>query len=876
MASNSPKSTAGRVWESVINAITGNFPKKEFEDKAMVARDDQYTSEIRNELLNIAQSMQIKKPDNNLSLPFIQSIAEKNVVNSLENERLIQMCPEISLSALIMISSILSPNDMRVGLIRINSNCPSLPPDKNQAIEKYISQFFEDKLNLSTSLPRWIYTAMYRSGATALLTIPVQTLMNELNDKKNYITSMSTESLNEMEKTWEKTSVHGFDNSSISTESYLISVEDTFNTLCAEEYHLPPIELHKEKLKPIIAEMCSTEDLTILDNFNVLTAKRVKTETTRIKNKNKQRIYLPQQFLGLPDTEQDELDAVFGNPIFMELPYESVIPIFTPGTPSDHIGYFVILDEKGHPIIDPPTSVNTGTLMNGMQSYENTERAGKIAGLFQAQGYANNALFDKIPVRKMMEDIYQSVIEYHLTAKSMQAGYADVSIGSNPALYRAMFTRYLAARKTKVLFVEKKYLTYLCYEHGKDGCGVSKLENIKHITSLHVSLRTSLMIASANNSINRQRIILTAGDTQIGNIVQLARDAQQNAIAKNIWDFQANPAYMCNRIAEQSVSVELRGVAGLGEFSLEKETDTRAPSVLPDTELAEEIKNSLIMGLEVPAAALNNVGENEYSRSVATQNLIFSRRVSTYQKPTIKYMSDFIRTYCRFSGEVISNITAIVTSSKVQKDGNTHRDPQLGDHPDQVELVNEVINNLTVYLPDPTLAPDNTQLENATSTLQAITSLIEATHDDASIGASDPTTAVGVNVSKGVRKRLVVKELISKLGFSEEVIETLCKNLTPGEILTETQYFATIVAALKQQSGIYRQALSDQQYDPPPGTDPGANIPDPNAPADPNASGDPNAAPDPSQGGNPPPDPNSPPAGGPQPPAPGPQQPPPQ
>ena len=828
---NDKKSNVGTLWTNVLNAITGNFPEKEFEDKSMLAKEKTYDPNIRDQLLLTMKEMQIRKPDNNIALPFLNTIMEKNVTDTQENERLIQMCPEISLSALIMVSSILSPNDMRVGIINIRSECPNLTPDKNQSIEKYLSKFFEERLNLSTSLPKWIYNAMYRAGATPLLTVPLKTLLDEIDNKNNYIEQTSTEAMLSLEQKWEKESKFGFSTENEefnpNDKSYLIAIEKSFNTSFVEKYDQTPPKINQDHLATFAKSILSKEDLTILDNPNAFTGTKVKNKVTKVKNKNKaKREYLPQEFLGLPDPERRELNEIYDNPIFMELPYESVIPIYTPGTPSDHIGYFVMLDERGHPITDASIAPSDSPNIEGkMQSFENSQRSAQIAGLFQAQGYSGNSLFEKVPVRQMMEEIYQSVIEYHLTAKTMQAGYANVGLGSNPSLYRAMFSRYLSARKTKVMFVPKEFLTYLCFEHGKDGCGVSKLANMKWITSLHVSLTTARMLQALNNSINRQRVIINTGETQMGNLVQLMRIAQQQAIAKNIWDFTSNPAYMCSRIAEQGVSVEVRGANGLSEFSVERDTDTRAQAIRPDEELSERIKNSLILSLEVPAAALNNVGENEYSRSVATSNIIFSRRLSVYQKSLTQDMNEFLRNYTRYSKEILTNIQAIIDDKDDQKKNDYYtKSGTIEENKGDMEDLESVINHLTIHLPDPTLAPDNAQLENVTATLNTLNALIEATHDEGTMGSADPGTQVGINVTKGIMKREAIKNLIKNTGLSEDLISLLCQEISSNTVLQTIQEFDSLGAALKQQSGLFRAALSDQQFatQSPPPTDPNA------------------------------------------------------
>ena len=67
----------------------------------------------------------------------------------------------------------------------------------------------------------------------------------------------------------------------------------------------------------------------------------------------------------------------------------------------------------------------------------------------------------------------------------------------------------------------------------------------------------------------------------------------------------------------------------------------------------------LILYLDVPPSAYNLLNENEFSRSVATNNLFFSRVISSYQRPVCEHVSSHVRTYTHMSETLKTKIKQV-------------------------------------------------------------------------------------------------------------------------------------------------------------------------------------------------------------------------
>lgn len=814
MATDNKKS--GGLVENFLSLFSGQYPldKLTATDASTRPNKTLYTTAERDRLLTLAKQAQPVQPTNTGVDPeaYFGALSRKGITDTLDNERIIQMAPEISLAASIMIPSILSPNDMRAGVINIVCDGGDITEDQKSEISSYLTTLFESRLNLSTMLPKWIYQAMYRAGATPLLVLPLKTLMDEMDDKSQYIETASTEAISEMADKFASTSEFGFAQTT-NSKTYTASLE----SLCAPvlsaafqdkdaKRRVTENAKSTEALQSLIGEICSTEALTIIDNPNAVTLPKVKNAATARKNSGKTRRYLEADTYAFPDAQSTDMTDLCDNPIWWELPAEAVIPIFTPGTPADHLGYFVVMDENGHPIDAGATRDNNLASMAGPSNYANSQRSNQFYNLFQSYGFTRNEMYDRVPERDVMEHLYQSIVEHHLTAKTMEAGYANVGLGDNGPLYRAMLTRFLQQKRTRLLFVPKEFMTYFCFRHSRNGTGVSKLDDLKWILSLRISLLVARMISAFKNSIDKKRLTINLADTHVSNVNQHMRTALQQAISKDMWSFSYNPSDVAALIAERSYSIDLTGVQGIADYKIASELDTRPQSSQPDNELANDIKNMEYLGLEVPPSVLNNLSEAEFSRSVATTNIIFSRRLSVYQKIVAKYLGAFIQNYCRYSKEITTAIKAIVDPSNkstgVKNDGNVS-DNKAARGVD----VGAIINSIKIVLPDPTMAPDSAQFDTLNSALQSFQTISNQVFPD-ELAGGDATISAAIGAARAIFNTKLITNHVRKSGLSEDTVDCITDGIDDNEIIKMRQTFISIASAFTKQNAVFKPVLS--------------------------------------------------------------------
>lgn len=760
-----------------------------------------------------------------------QQVMKSIAFDKIENDRILEMAPEVSQAASIMVPSIMSPNDLRSSAVAIVSTCKDIDEKKNARIGEILTKFFEDELHLSTTAPRWIETALYRSGAVPILILPLVTLQAELTNGPHVITSQ--ESLQAQLKKIDTISEYGIADAAMgpaarsitavqaSTESLASqTIQTMLDGLLDPTIRSTPLKKDGQAIqyKNLIQSVLAQEALSVIDNPNALQYSPGRTETAKTKITAKTKLRYKETTL-LSISAPTDKDKQIDNPLIMELPSESVIPVYTPGAPSDHIGYFVLLNEYGHPVEITPEMANA---QDHSQPYAPNQSM--FQQLFQAYGMADFLQGDR-QAQAAMTNIYQNIVESHLKDRLAHAGFGHIGIGHANNVYRFMLSRYLQQRRTKLLFVPKDLLVYFCFKHDERGVGRSKLDEIKFILALRISLLVCRMLVAFNNAIDRKKIEINFDPNFTGNVLEHMRIVQREAIRKNTVSFTHDPMGVSQQIQNRSYTVKAKGIPGLPDYDISSEPNQKNDAA-PDEQLAEDLKNLLILKLEVPAAAMNNLGEAEYSRSVVTTNLFFSRATLAKQKIVVSHLSDLVRIYTTYSVSLSESIKEVIRTT--HEDGLT---PEGSTNQIDGDRLAQVIAGIQCTLPPPNVAPDKGQFDALDGILSSVDSILNAVMNDDITNGNQEFSAALTNL-RGLSKSRMIQKYVKDFGFGDMEIPDVDNLTGTNAFLQLRQALMNITAAIKQQDEVFNGTGAATPETPPDDQFGTGGAPEPGSPFD--------------------------------------------
>lgn len=713
-------------------------------------------------------------------LGIVQSSLTRVGSERLENRKILQLMPEVDKAARLMIASTFSPNDLTRQEIPVEFDLDGVTEAHRERISTYATEFFQKKLNLKTSAASWVYQFGYEAGAAIFAIVPLRSFEqiqeNSYLGLENFVPKVVDPIA--------KTDIFGFGDgarSEAEMKQEAIGLESFGHQFFRSQQDEKTRETHgentPEKLRDLVKSFVAQENLSLTDNpsilqVNELAKKKAGQRTDKIL-RNRYRRPTEDTVLSVSakrDSEKGE--GIVGDPILMRLPPESVTIIHTPGDPSDHQGYLVLLDRQGNPI---------NAVVHEEEAASRPHHFGGNQGnifnqVANAYGFSNG--FRGISNEETMSRIYTQIVSEHLRSRVGKAGFTNVEIANADSVFRCMFARFLQQKQTRVLFMPKDLVSYMTFEMDQNGYGVSRLDRIKFNLGMKMAVQVSRVLASIKAAMDRRKIEIKFTDNLMEQPEAVFQNVIREYLNKSTMSFSIDPNVIQNQIADKSVSIQGVDIPGMEQFSLTNEPDNRTASVDFDPSILEYLDKQILNGLHVPASTMNSLNEDEYARSVTTTNLFFSMDVSVDQDIVIKCVSDLLRKYARYSENFQNGIYEIAPSLKPEEKrtsgGSSIETPKVGDdQSDEDEAftlpedctLDDLIDSMTITLPHPNVAPSKAQFESLGAMIESITATVQALFPDDLIG-SDDTIAPVVRLLRAKFTAMNIRTYLEGSGMS--------------------------------------------------------------------------------------------------------------
>jgi hypothetical protein len=347
-------------------------------------------------------------------------------------------------------------------------------------------------------------------------------------------------------------------------------------------------------------------------------------------------------------------------PTIMVLPPESVIPVCIPGDQKTHIGYFIILDQFGHPIIstEPPLDNTVCGDGNGAISFD---------ALFGSRNMRTLGASSNASKGVVASKVFEHILDKFLKAKINDIGLGDMDITQLSDITQVMFRRLMYHKQTVLIFVPETFLTYYAFDYRDDGTGKGKLEDASFILHLRTVYLIAKILAMQKNAINQQTISFDITD-KTANPEQLIEQIRNAYISRNATAFNANPTDIVRTISDQSLRfVSKNGLPGIENFSVEDGTSGGRVEA-PDDQLLDTLNTLWTDYLDVPHSAMNMMGENEYARSIVANHLFFAKKILNYQEILNPHNDKFVRVNTKYAKPLRNSIAKILNTSGASAD----------------------------------------------------------------------------------------------------------------------------------------------------------------------------------------------------------------
>lgn len=666
----------------------------------------------------------------NLNMSVLEGMHSRMRSLRENNKNIVKLFPDLEIAIQIIVSSILSPKTMTDSeliykLHKDFSNNPVVTAPVLSDIKTYIDDTYE----LEEKLPEIIREALFTSGAYVQLLVPEASVDDVIN--KDLSNKYSMESY-----------ASGVDN-------LLATMVDPINL---PKRNTPAIENISNE-RDLVEAMISSDLVRLTDNPGVLRFSKIKDKISKSLIRNSMRTGIAVSAESMEKISyldifrqrntvisQDKIEYIktktnasrksIGKPMSVRIPTESTIPVFVPGSTSEHVAYLILLDSEGKPLDIGNQNTDLNTINNTLTINPNTQ-------LSPVQKAYKNLVFDSTSGMNTTEiyNIYKNVIEKQLFNTIRDSVYnSDVDISNKNDIYFTMFVRALSDQKTNILYVPKELITYYAFQYNEMGVGKSLLENMSILTSLRAILLFSKVMAQAKQSIDvtKVNISLDPDDPDPEKTIEMLQDSvlklRQNFLPLGI----NNPVDLVNWIQKAGLQFEYENNPRVPDVKLSFENSQLAHT-MPDSDLDEDLRKQTILALGLSPETIDSGFSPEFATTIVNNNVLMSKRIAVYQRKLLQHVTEFIRSVINNDEDLRTVLRENIHKNIENILERASEDEKELALKDKNAFIEEYIDSLSEHIEISLPLPDNTNLVNLSAEYEVYRNGLDAVLNDAVI-----------------------------------------------------------------------------------------------------------------------------------------------
>lgn len=740
------------------------------------------------------------------NLPAISESIKDKILN---NETIVKLFPDIELSIQILTSSILAPNDMGATNLIYENKDTKVPTEIKIGILETIKNYISTNYKLEDKLPTIVREAMFTKGAYVEAIIPESAIDAMLNENP---AEVSIENFVETNNNSKKINILSVKDKAEEEETY--SLEDMDLSITRKKVTKDNKEFNLK---------ISEEDLylDITDNFALLgiTKKLSDEVTSRISNEmhkddkieDKESEQFEKLFKSITDVKEKSVVTILtneqttrddiGKPLVIKLPVESVIPVHVTGDKSKHLGYFVLLNEKGTPI------GKSSTIWDYNDKSMSVDMAKKAKSIIDKADTAINGYSKVDPTIGEMEEIYSHIITSKIKKRLSNGLLGDLAAieEDNTDVYRVMMTRMLKKQKTKLLFIPSELVSYFAFKYRENGTGESLLENITVLSSIRAILLFARIMANVKNSVTTTDVTATLDPDDVDpskTMTRIISEVMKNrqtqlpigvTRVEDLVDWTRKVGYKFNFKHESLPDMDISS------------SESNTSKVVPDAGIDEEIRKQILMAFALPPKAVEDGYDSDFATTIVQSNILFTKRVVAHQDTLLPILTDHVKRlikndrklYDLLYKNIFENMKEIkkyIEKSTLNQDTDLKK---INEENLAKWLVKEYIECLEISLP----RIEETKTDNMKEAFAAYKSSLDDIMDIFFGNESVPNSLVGALGDKAddikfAIKNTLIRKWMSDNNYMDELLKVTSVDADDKPILDSYSEFNTYIEGL--------------------------------------------------------------------------------
>lgn len=650
-----------------------------------------------------------KTDENKIAMdyPTLKTHSEKNNEKTKTNDDIMALFPDSVIAREILVGSIVTPNSFKE--IAINYKAPGDFPMLD-VVKKGVCNIIKEHINkyykLEYNLKDIVREALFEKGSYVECFIPEASLDDAINNYKEGNESIKPALKDSNYTDIIKSLKPGLESSIVNIEtneyrkySYLDSTNSKKTNANVEGIRmgdkvlpLPVITDNPKLLRNVKKDIKEASGklragnlgyLSIDQEGNVTMTKKSKDDLeSRTKEEDSILDFLDifskdPEMVNKKNNNSDEDTSLLviknrtdasrksiGRPLVLSVPTEGVIPIHSPYDKSDHIGYFILLDENGK-LLD--MSGSDDSYLQDPDSSTPVQVGTVDHNSFITQGRRNTeAMTKEVDSMSINEELFADIVHGMVAKKLKEGAFADLALFNkqdNQLIYKLMFFRALKNRGTQMLFLPADQVVYYAYEYRKDGTGRSLLEKNSFIYSLRAILLMATINASLTNAQNIQEVTVDLGEN-VSNVEEVVSQIQEALISNREMTFPigtVSPLTLQTILARSGYKFNINSPR-LPQVSISS-SDTARSVTVPDEALDEKLKSMQLLAMGITPEMVKQGEDVDFATIATSRQLLFDNRISLLRQRTDELNSEYVRKVLKNDEELRTKIERYLISN---------------------------------------------------------------------------------------------------------------------------------------------------------------------------------------------------------------------
>lgn len=668
-----------------------------------------------------------QRPSDKRDLPLSRDILEKQskdiAQDSIDADSVFQLLPDVELAEQILVGSILSPKDMTNVELGFTVEEGRFDSEVTRPLLNVIETHFKEHYKINDRLDGMLEEILFTKGAHILTVLPE----NNLDQIINGASGLSMERYEQAMTRMQQTRPLGFlghpREERVSMEQFhrfedALKIKGVLKGKRSGPVELPHVEvtdkfdalktpgLSKVGRHVKINNLLGRHNVSIESASKGMTAEQIDALYERPNQEGTTtQTVVPSLYMDKPSV---------GHPLVLKLPMESVIPVYVPGQPEEHIGYFVMIDHNGRPILRDKNRDYYTELRAGFKANTQDNTSELVRQTREAMGGVQPDNTENVD---QIQKAYAEIIENDLVNRLRNGIYKEeFSLGSTEEIYTIMLHRSLKQQRTQLLYIPAELVTYMAFEYDDNGVGRSLLTKSKILSSMRSVLLFAETMSGVRNAVGRKKANINVDpddpdpEKTISDIQSLILESSHRGFPLGSPDPGQTLDYLNRAGYDFSINVESDNYPTTKVDFDDYQSNVQAGN----PELSDKLRRMHISGWGINPELVDPTQSPEFATSVVNNNLMMSRRVLRIQKRFTRYITHFVRNFTTHSATLRQELNEALKGCK-QKLTPEHR--KLDDE----TLLDTFIQAVSVSLPE----PDTTRIDQQQQAFEQYSNLLD-------------------------------------------------------------------------------------------------------------------------------------------------------